>query len=572
MVNYKERIAEIISSKIDALSLEDAIELLEIPQDSKMGDYAFPCFRLAKVMRKAPQMIAADITESIKGESLFSDVQQVNAYVNMFLSKEGYIKSTLEEAIDGENFGKSSMGEGKTVIVEYSSPNIAKPFHIGHIRSTVIGNSIYLIYDALGYKVRRLNHVGDYGTQFGKMIVAYRHWGNEQDVKDAPITTLLNYYTKFHVEAEKHPELDDEARKAFVDLEKGEEEELKLWKWFSEESMKEFNRVYKMLNIEFDEVDGESFYSDKMQRFIEELKEKGLLEVSRGAQIVDLEKYGMPPALITKSDGSTLYCTRDIATAVYRKETYDFYKNIYVVATQQNLYFQQWMKVVELLGYDWVKDCIHVPFGMVSLEEGTMSTRSGRVVFLEDVLNKAVEKTREIISEKNPAADADFIDEVAKQVGIGAVIFQELSNNKIKDYVFKWDKVLNFDGETGPYVQYSHARGASVLRKAGDAIVSKAEKLDIDFKYLNSDSAYELVKLIYAFPGVVVEAGEKFEPSIITRHVVNMAQGFNRFYHDEHILTDNDDEKTAKIALTIAAKNAIKRGLALLGMQAPERM
>ncbi len=572
MVNYKERIAEIISSKIDALSLEDAIELLEIPQDSKIGDYAFPCFRLAKVMRKAPQMIAADITESIKGESLFSDVQQVNAYVNMFLSKEGYIKSTLEEAIDGENFGKSSMGEGKTVIVEYSSPNIAKPFHIGHIRSTVIGNSIYLIYDTLGYKVRRLNHVGDYGTQFGKMIVAYRHWGNEQDVKDAPITTLLNYYTKFHVEAEKHPELDDEARKAFVDLEKGEEEELKLWKWFSEESMKEFNRVYKMLNIEFDEVDGESFYSDKMQRFIEELKEKGLLEVSRGAQIVDLEKYGMPPALITKSDGSTLYCTRDIATAVYRKETYDFYKNIYVVATQQNLYFQQWMKVVELLGYDWVKDCIHVPFGMVSLEEGTMSTRSGRVVFLEDVLNKAVEKTREIISEKNPAADADFIDEVAKQVGIGAVIFQELSNNKIKDYVFKWDKVLNFDGETGPYVQYTHARGASVLRKAGDAIVSKAEKLDIDFKYLNSDSAYELVKLIYAFPGVVVEAGEKFEPSIITRHVVNMAQGFNRFYHDEHILTDNDDEKTAKIALTIAAKNAIKRGLALLGMQAPERM
>lgn len=572
MVNYKERIAEIISSKIDDLSLEDAIELLEIPQDSKMGDYAFPCFRLAKVMRKAPQMIAADITESIKGESLFSDVQQVNAYVNMFLSKEGYIKSTLEEAIDGENFGKSSMGEGKTVIVEYSSPNIAKPFHIGHIRSTVIGNSIYLIYDTLGYKVRRLNHVGDYGTQFGKMIVAYRHWGNEQDVKDAPITTLLNYYTKFHVEAEKHPELDDEARKAFVDLEKGEEEELKLWKWFSEESMKEFNRVYKMLNIEFDEVDGESFYSDKMQRFIEELKEKGLLEVSRGAQIVDLEKYGMPPALITKSDGSTLYCTRDIATAVYRKETYDFYKNIYVVATQQNLYFQQWMKVIELLGYDWVKDCIHVPFGMVSLEEGTMSTRSGRVVFLEDVLNKAVEKTREIISEKNPDADADFIDEVAKQVGIGAVIFQELSNNKIKDYVFKWDKVLNFDGETGPYVQYTHARGASVLRKAGNAIVSKAEKLDIDFKYLNSDSAYELVKLIYAFPGVVVEAGEKFEPSIITRHVVNMAQGFNRFYHDEHILTDNDDEKTAKIALTIAAKNAIKRGLALLGMRAPERM
>lgn len=572
MVDYKEKIAEIISSKIQDFTKEDALEILEIPQDSKMGDYAFPCFRLAKLMRKAPQMIATDIAEAIKVEPLFSDVQQVNAYVNMFLSKEDYTRSTLEEAMDVENFGKSNIGEGKNVIVEYSSPNIAKPFHIGHIRSTVIGNSIYLIYDALGYKVRRLNHVGDYGTQFGKMIVAYRHWGNEQDVKDSPITTLLSYYTKFHVEAEKHPELDDEARKAFADLEKGAEEEVKLWKWFSEESMKEFDKVYKMLNIEFDEVDGESFYSDKMQRFIDELKEKGLLEVSRGAQIVDLEKYGMPPALITKSDGSTLYCTRDIATAVYRKETYDFYKNIYVVATQQNLYFQQWMKVVELLGYDWVKDCVHIPFGMVSLEEGTMSTRAGRVVFLEDVLNKAVDKTKEIIAEKNPNADESFIDEVAKQVGIGAVIFQELSNNKIKDYVFKWDKVLNFDGETGPYVQYTYARSASVLRKAGDAIVAKAEKLDIDFKYLNSNSAYELVKLIYAFPGVVVEAGDKFEPSIITRHVVNMAQGFNRFYHDEHILAENEDEKTAKVALTIAAKNAIKRGLALLGMQAPERM
>ena len=452
MVNYKEKIAKIISDKVESISMEDAMELVEIPQDSDMGDYAFPCFRLAKLMRKAPQSIAADIADAIKGELLFEKVECVNAYVNMFLSRREYIKNTLREALDRENFGKLNVGEGKTVIVEYSSPNIAKPFHIGHIRSTVIGNAIYLIYAALGYKVIRFNHVGDYGTQFGKMIVAYRHWGNEEEVKKSPITTLLAYYTKFHVEAEKNPELEDEARKAFVNLEKGSPEEVKLWKWFSDESMKEFDKVYKMLGIEFDEVDGESFYSDKMQRFIDELKENGLLELSRGAQIVDLEKYSMPPALITKSDGSTLYCTRDIATAVYRKETYDFYRNIYVVATQQNLYFQQWMKVVELLGYDWVKDCIHVPFGMVSLEAGTMSTRSGRVVFLEDVLNKAVEKTREIIAEKNPDADDKFIDSVAEQVGIGAVIFQELSNNKIKDYVFKWDKVLNFDGETGLYV------------------------------------------------------------------------------------------------------------------------
>lgn len=572
MLNYREEIGKIIGGQLEGISEEEVLELIEIPQDSNMGDYAFPCFRLAKIMKKPPQSIAADIAEAVKGNELFEKVEQVNAYVNMFLSKRDYIKNTLREALDAENFGKLDIGEGKMVIVEYSSPNIAKPFHIGHIRSTVIGNAIYLIYAALGYKVRRLNHVGDYGTQFGKMIVAYRHWGNEEDVKKSPITTLLAYYTKFHVEAEKNPELEDEARKAFVDLENGKPEELKLWKWFSDESMKEFNKVYKMLGIEFDEVDGESFYSDKMQRFIDELKEKGLLEVSRGAQIVDLEKYSMPPALITKSDGSTLYCTRDIATAVYRKETYDFYRNIYVVATQQNLYFQQWMKVVELLGYDWVKDCVHVPFGMVSLEAGTMSTRSGRVVFLEDVLNKAVEKTREIIAEKNPDASGEFIDSVAEQVGIGAVIFQELSNNKIKDYVFKWDKVLNFDGETGPYVQYTHARSASVLVKAGEEVTMKAQSGDIDYSYLESPDAYELIKLMYAFPDVIVEAGEKYEPSIITRHVVNVAQAFNRFYHNEHILTDNEDEKTAKVALTIAAKNAIKAGLSLLGIKAPERM
>lgn len=572
MINYKDYIAQIISEEIKELEISDIYGLLEVPQDKANGDYAFPCFRLAKILRKAPQMIAADIAKSISGNSLFEKVEQVNAYVNMFLSKEAYIKSTMEEAMNKEDFGKTNVGDGKLVIVEYSSPNIAKPFHIGHIRSTVIGNSINLIYNALGYKVRKLNHVGDYGTQFGKMIVAYRHWGNEQDVKDNPIVTLLGYYTKFHVEAEKDPSLEDEARKAFSDLENGAEDEVRLWKWFSEESMKEFNRVYKMLGIEFDEVDGESFYSDKMQRFIDELKAKNLLETSRGAQIVDLEKYDMPPALITKSDGSSLYCTRDIATAVYRKETYDFYKNIYVVASQQNLYFKQWMQVVKLLGYDWVKDCVHVPFGMVSLEDGTMSTRAGRVVFLEDVLNKAVEKTKEIIAEKNPDADSKFIDEVAAQVGIGAVVFQELSNNKIKDYVFKWDKVLNFDGETGPYVQYTHARCASVLRKAGKDVCEKASNLDIDFSYLTGDVSYDLVKLLHSFPQSVVEAGEKYEPSIITRHVVNMAQAFNRFYHDEHILSDNENEKIAKVALTMAVKNGISNGLALLGVAAPERM
>ena len=570
MINYKEKIAQLLSTAVEGLTVEELQNMIEVPADSKMGDYAFPCFKLAKVLRKAPPMIAKGIAEQIAEDPMFEKVEQVNAYVNMFLSREVYVKDTVTEVIEkGDDFGRSDMGEGKKVIVEYSSPNIAKPFHIGHIRSTVIGNSIYKIYDFLGYDTMRINHLGDYGTQFGKMICAYRRWGNKEDVIAEPIKTLLSYYTKFHVEAEADPSLEDEARAIFTKLEKGEPEEVELWQWFRDESLKEFTRVYKMLGIEFDSYNGESFYSDKMPRFVQELKDKELLVESEGAQIVELEEYGMSPALITKSDGSTLYITRDIAAAVYRKETYDFYKNIYVVASQQNLHFQQWIQIIELLGYDWARNCVHVPFGLVSLEEGTMSTRHGRVVFLEDVLNRAVEQTKEIIKEKGVATDN--IDETAAMVGIGAVMFQELSNNRIKDYTFSWDKVLNFEGETGPYVQYTHARAASVLRRAGEEVVAKAAA-GIDASYITSDSAYELAKAIYEFPAVIVDAGEKYEPSVVTRHIVDVAQAFNKFYHDEHVLVDNEDEKVAKVALVMAAKNTIKNGLALLGIKAPEKM
>ena len=574
MVNFKEEIAKLIAAEVTELELSDIQSMIEIPQDSKMGDYAFPCFKLAKIMRKAPPLIAKNIAEKIADNAMFERVEQINAYVNMFISKEEFVKDVVEDVLErGEDFGKSNVGEARTVIVEFSSPNIAKPFHIGHIRSTVIGNSIYKIYDALGYNVIRINHLGDYGTQFGKMICAYRHWGRKEDVINEPIKTLLGYYTKFHEEVETHPELDDEAREIFTKLEHGEPEEVELWQWFRDESLKEFNRVYKMLGIEFDSYNGESFYSDKMPRFVKELEEKGLLQESRGAHIVDLEKYGLGVALITKSDGSTLYITRDIAAAVYRKETYDFYKNIYVVASQQNLHFQQWIQILELMGYEWARDCVHVPFGLVSLEEGTMSTRHGRVVFLEDVLNRAVEQTKEIIRDKG--VNTDNIDETARQVGIGAVIFNELSNNRIKDYVFSWGKVLDFNGETGPYVQYTYARCASVLRNAGEEVVSRAmEKglAGVNAGYLTGESSFELAKLIYRLPQVVAEAGEKYEPSIVTRHIVDIAQSFNRFYHDEHILTDNQEERVAKLALVMAAKTAIKNGLALLGMEAPERM
>lgn len=573
MIDFKKEIAEIIAKNLEGLTEDEIKSMIEIPQDQSMGDYAFPCFRLAKTMRKAPNLIAAELAEKLQEEQLFSDVSPVNAYVNMFVSREEMMKSTVSEVLEEkENFGRSDIGGKKKVIVEFSSPNIAKPFHIGHIRSTVIGNSLSKIYDALGYDVFKINHLGDYGTQFGKMICAYRRWGNREDVINSPIKTLLGYYTKFHVEVEEHPELEDEARAIFTKLEQGSKEEVELWQWFREESLKEFQRVYDMLGIEFDSYNGESFYSDKMPRVEKELLDKGLLQESKGAQVVDLEEYKLGTALIKKSDGSSLYITRDIAAAVYRKENYDFYKNIYVVATQQNLHFQQLFKIIELMGYDWANQCVHVPFGMVRLEEGTMSTRHGRVVFLEDVLNGAIEKTREIIEEKNP--NIENLEEITSQVGIGAVVFNELSNNRIKDYTFKWDQILNFDGETGPYVQYTHARCASLLRKAGEDIVAKAQDpKNVDFALLaKSDSAYELTKLIYAFPGVVEQAGEKYEPSIITRHIIDIAQCFNKFYHDEHIIVDDEVEKTSKIALVIATKRVIATGIGLLGMKAPERM
>jgi len=572
MLNYVQKIAELIAPQVEGVEMDEILSMIETPADSKMGDYAFPCFKLARVLRKAPPMIAKGIAEAIADDPMFEKVEQVNAYVNMFISKDEFAKEVVSEVISaGDAYGSSDIGGGRPVVVEYSSPNIAKPFHIGHIRSTVIGASIAKIYDFLGFDVIRINHLGDYGTQFGKMIVAYRHWGNREDVVNEPIKTLLGYYTKFHEEAEKDPSLEDEARATFTKLENGEKEETELWQWFRDESLKEFNRVYDMLGITYDSYAGESFYSDKMPRFIKELEDKGLMEEDEGAKLVRLDDYGLTPALIQKSDGSTLYITRDIAAAVYRKETYDFYKNIYVVASQQNLHFQQWIQVLELMGYEWARDCVHVPFGLVSLEDGTMSTREGRVVFLEDVLNGAVDKTREIIKEKNPGADPEAVEEVAKAVGIGAVVFNELSNYRIKDYVFSWDHVLNFEGETGPYVQYTHARACSVLRNAGDDIVAKA-KAGFDSKYITSESAHALTKLLYEFPGVVLEAGEKYEPSIVTRHVVDIAQAFNKFYHECSILHAPEEEKQARIVLVDCVQNVLRDACGLLGMKCPEEM
>lgn len=572
MNDLKKMVAGILAENLDGLEASEIEGMIETPPDSSLGDYAFPCFRLAKIFRKAPQMIAQEIAEKLQGEIAFREVRNVNAYVNFFMNRaEAEADVVIEVLEKGDSFGRSTIGEGKTVIVEFSSPNIAKPFHIGHLRSTVIGNSINKIHDALGYNVVRINHLGDYGTQFGKMIVAYRKWGNEEDVRREPIKSLLSYYVRFHDEAEKDPALEDEARATFARLEHGEKEETELWQWFREESLREFTYVYDLLGIEFDSYAGESFYSDKMDRVIDIMNERGILQESQGAQIVDLSEWNMPPAIIRKKDGSTLYITRDIAAALYRKETYGFYKNIYVVASQQNLHFSQWFKVIELMGYDWSDQCVHVPFGMVSLESGTLSTRKGQVVFLLDVLNKSIERTREIIKEKNvPAED---LEQTAKDVGVGAVVFNELSNNRIKDYVFSWDKVLNFDGETGPYVQYTHARASSVLRRAEEDVRVLCDGTFVpDMELASSDAAYELMKAVRKFPQVVQEAGEKYEPSVITRHIIDVAQYFNKFYHDEHILVDSREERMARLAVVIAAKQTIKNGLALLGVAAPDRM
>jgi arginyl-tRNA synthetase len=587
MRDFKREIAEALAGLAEVaeagLTERDVRALIEAPPDSAKGDYAFPCFRLSKTLRRAPRDIAAALAgiPQVKASCVGTVVAE-NAYVNFFLDRRILVAEVIAETFRcGDAFGRSDIGANRKVIVEFSSPNIAKPFHIGHIRSTVIGNSIERIYEFLGYDTIRINHLGDYGTQFGKMIVAYRRWGDREAVERAPIQSLLSYYTKFHEAAKEQPELEDEAREVFVKLEQGNSEEMELWQWFRDESLREFGRVYGMLGITFDSYAGESFYTDKMDRIVDELDAKGLLRESDGAQIVDLSEWGMPPALIRKKDGSTLYITRDIAAAVYRKETYGFHKNLYVVASQQNLHFQQWIKIIELMGYAWAKDCVHIPFGLVSLEDGVMSTREGRVVFLEEVLTRAVTKTREIIIEKN--VNTDDVDETARQVGIGAVIFNELSNNRIKDYVFGWDKVLNFEGETGPYAQYSHARASGVLRKAEaeglwTRVPPPAGKESaptipaVDVSCLVGDSAYVLAGLIYRLPETVIEAGERYEPSAVTRLVTEIARAFNRFYHDEYILVDDKTERDAKLALVFAAKQALKNGLTLLGVEAPERM
>ena len=566
MQDFKVAVATCLKEHIEELTLEEITALIEVPPNKDMGDFAFPCFKLAKVFRKAPNMIAAELSEKIEAKGVISNVTPLGGYINFFVNKSQLAETVIKDVLTKkEKYGHSDLGKDKTIVIDFSSPNIAKPFHIGHIRTTVIGNALYKIYDSQGYNTVRINHLGDYGTQFGKLIVAFKLWGNKEAVEANPIPELLKLYIQFHDEAEKHPEMEDEARAWFTKLENGDKEAKELWQWFRDESLKEFARVYDLLDIEFDSYNGESFYSDKMDRVIDIIKDKGLLQESQGTNIVDLEEYNMPPALITKNDGSTLYMTRDLAAALYRKENYDFEKCIYVVGSQQSLHFQQLFKVLELVGFEWAKDMVHVPFGMVALEEGTMSTRKGRVVFLEDVLKQAIEKTKETMLTKNP--NALNVDEIAKQVGVGAVVFQELSNSRIKDYTFSWSRTLSFEGETGPYVQYTHASCCAVLRKAEEEVTT-----DINYELLNDVDSAEVLKVIASFNKTILNAMRKNEPHIITRFVLDLAQAFNKFYHDNSILVEDSELRKARLALVCATRQALENGLKLLGMQAPERM
>ena len=566
MQDFKVAVATCLKEHIEELTLEEITALIEVPPNKDMGDFAFPCFKLAKVFRKAPNMIAAELSEKIEAKGVISNVTPLGGYINFFVNKSQLAETVIKDVLTKkEKYGHSDLGKDKTIVIDFSSPNIAKPFHIGHIRTTVIGNALYKIYDSQGYNTVRINHLGDYGTQFGKLIVAFKLWGNKEAVEANPIPELLKLYIQVHDEAERHPEMEDEARAWFTKLENGDKEAKELWQWFRDESLKEFARVYDLLDIEFDSYNGESFYSDKMDRVIDIIKDKGLLQESQGTNIVDLEEYNMPPALITKNDGSTLYMTRDLAAALYRKENYDFEKCIYVVGSQQSLHFQQLFKVLELVGFEWAKDMVHVPFGMVALEEGTMSTRKGRVVFLEDVLKQAIEKTKETMLAKNP--NALNVDEIAKQVGVGAVVFQELSNSRIKDYTFSWSRTLSFEGETGPYVQYTHARCCAVLRKAEEEVTT-----DINYELLNDVDSAEVLKVIASFNKTILNAMRKNEPHIITRFVLDLAQAFNKFYHDNSILVEDAELRKARLALVCATRQALENGLKLLGMQAPERM
>lgn len=563
-MNYKKIVAEQIAKTVgEHLSVDEIVSMIEVPKYANQGDLAFPAFTLAKVLRKAPQAIAAEIVEAVSDKHI-ARAEAMGPYANFFLERSAFADEVLKEVLElGEHYGDWDYGQGRKVVIDMSSPNIAKPMSMGHLRSTVIGNAIANLEKKVGYEPIRINHLGDWGTQFGKLIEAYKLWGSEELVKADPIAELIKLYVRFHEEAELDPTLDDKGRAWFKKLEDGDAEAVRLWEWFRSESLKEFNRVYDLLGVTFDSYNGEAFYNDKMDVVVDMLEDANLLKVDNGATIVDLEKYDLPPALIKKSDGATLYMTRDLAAANYRKNTYDFAKCIYVVGMEQSNHFKQLKAVLKELNLPWSEDIVHIPFGLITLNGKKLSTRKGKIILLEGVLKEATELALKQIEAKNPSLENK--EAVAHAVGVGAVIFHDLKNDRTNNFDFALEEVVQFEGETGPYVQYTHARAMSILRKANHTVDTQAA-----FS-LTDDDAWEVLKLIENYPNVVRFAEEKCEPSAIAKFVINLAQAFNKYYAHTKVLVE-DEAFNSRIALVQTTASLLKQGLALLGVAAPDEM
>jgi arginyl-tRNA synthetase len=568
MKDIKRIIAKQLEKSIGQLDWIQIMDNLEYPPSPEMGDIALPCFKLSRVLRKSPVAIADSLVDALNID-LVDRCESKSVYLNIFIKREYMVNNILNNIVAmKDEFGKSDENTGKTICIDYSAPNIAKPFHIGHLRSTVIGHSIRRLHEFRGYKCVGINHLGDWGTQFGKLIVAYKNWSSRELIEEKGTEELVRIYVKFHAEAEKDPSLNDQARKWFSKLEKKDEEAVELWKWFKDISLLDIEKTYKMLDISFDSYAGESFYNDKMEPVIEELKHKGLLVSSDGAMIVNLDEYNMPPCLILKSDGSSLYATRDIAAAMYRKKTYDFDKCIYVTATAQDLHFKQWFKVVELMGYEWAKDLKHVGFGMVSLGGAKLATREGNIIYLDDLFSEASKRVLDIINEKNP--DMEDKEQKALDIGIGAIVFSDLSNNRIKDIDFSWEDALNFDGSTGPYVQYTYARACSVLRKSG-LFEDDINMDNIEPGHMTNDEEFALLKTLSLFNEKIDQALKDLEPSCISRYLIDVCMAFNKFYNS-HTILNAEDNKKFRILLTAAVKYVLGNGLYIIGLKRTKRV
>ena len=568
MINFKQKIAQSVA-KTTNLNEKELETYIESPKDSKNGDYAFPCFRLAKELKKAPPVIASEIKEKIEiDEDIIEKVEIAGGYLNFFVKKELLAKEVLEEIANKENYGQSSIGNGKNIVIDYSAPNIAKPFHIGHLRTTLIGNALYRVYKYLGYNTTGINHLGDYGTQFGKMIEAYKMWGEEYNLEEDPINKMMDMYVRINALCKEDEQVLEKCRENFRLLESGDKYCVDLWNTFKDLSMVEFNKIYDILDIKFDSYKGEAFYSDKVQEVVDTLEQKGKLTDSEGAKIVDLEDKGIAtPCIIQKANGSSIYATRDLAAIMYRAKTYDFDKCLYVVAYEQNLHFKQIFEVAKyLVDEKHAKGLEHVSYGMVNLPTGKMSTRLGNVVKIEDLINETISRAKEIIMEKNP--ELENKEEVAKKVGLGAIIFNTLATTTIKDQIFDWNTALNFQGETGPYIQYTYVRTRSVLEK-----VEKLPEInEIDVGKLSDEYSQNVIKLIYNFEDILIQVTNKEEPSILSRYLIDLSKAFSGFYNENKIITDDTALQNARVYLTYAVGKVLKAGANLLGIQMPEKM